>query len=259
MFQAKQVEWNQQWELFEDNELFLFKDWIYPVKIEDFINMDVLECGCGGGQHTSFIATYAKQITAVDLNTVDIAAKRNKKFSNIAFVEADIESMELGKTFDIVFSIGVVHHTNDPDRTVNNLQKHVKPGGKLILWVYSKEGNALISTIVEPLRKIFFYSLNKNILKFFSKVITLFMYSVVYSLYSLPFHWMPYYEYLQNFKKMSFARNSLNVFDKLNAPQVQLISKERAESWFAGNDFVDINITPYKGVSWRVNATRRIQ
>ncbi len=28
--QKKQKEWYEQWTLVEDNELFLFKDWIYP-------------------------------------------------------------------------------------------------------------------------------------------------------------------------------------------------------------------------------------
>ena len=78
MDQVKQTEWFWQWKTLQDEELFLFLEWIYPNTLEDFRNMDVLEGGCGGGQHTSFIAPYAKSITAVDLNTVEIAIQRNK-------------------------------------------------------------------------------------------------------------------------------------------------------------------------------------
>ncbi|PIQ91060.1 MAG: hypothetical protein COV71_01265, partial [Candidatus Omnitrophica bacterium CG11_big_fil_rev_8_21_14_0_20_41_12] len=104
MPQLKQSEWHKQWGLFRDEELFLFQDWIYPNKLEDFQGKDVLDAGCGGGQHTLFIAPYAKNITAVDLNTIDIAAQRNKYFKNINFFEDDIALMDLGKKFDIVFS-----------------------------------------------------------------------------------------------------------------------------------------------------------
>ncbi|MDD5108760.1 MAG: class I SAM-dependent methyltransferase [Candidatus Omnitrophica bacterium] len=256
MAQLKQSEWHKQWEIFRDEELFLFQDWIYPVRLEDFQGKDVLECGCGGGQHTSFIAPYAKSITAVDLNTVDIAVKRNKDFKNIEFIEADIASMDLGKKFDIVFSIGVVHHTENPDKVVENLKRHVLPGGRLILWVYSQEGNFLVSNIVEPLRKVFLRHLNKRVLMFCSKVITLLLYPIVYSLYRFPLHWLPYYEYFENFRKLSLTRNCLNVFDKLNAPQVEFISKKRITDWFPMEDFKNVHISSYKGVSWRGSAAK---
>ena len=34
--QTKQSEWYKQWCLFEDNELFLFKEWIQPYSLESF-------------------------------------------------------------------------------------------------------------------------------------------------------------------------------------------------------------------------------
>ncbi len=250
-FQQKQSEWTEQWTLVQDNELFLFKDWIYPNRLEDFTGKEVLECGCGGGQHTSFVAPIAKSVTAVDLNTTEIAKERNKEFSNVEFVESDIASMNLGKTFDIVFSIGVVHHTDNPDKTFNNLKKHVKQGGRLIVWVYSAEGNSLVKNFVEPFRKMFLKNMKRKNLLMLSKIITAILYLPVYSIYLLPLEFLPFYEYFGNFRKLSFYRNNLNVFDKLNAPQVDFISKERITRWYDLSDFSDVSISQYKGVSWR--------
>ncbi len=250
-FQQKQSEWTEQWTLVQDNELFLFKDWIYPNRLEDFTGKEVLECGCGGGQHTSFVAPIAKSVTAVDLNTTEIAKERNKEFSNVEFVESDIASMNLGKTFDIVFSIGVIHHTDNPDKTFNNLKKHVKQGGRLIVWVYSAEGNSLVKNFVEPFRKMFLKNMKRKNLLMLSKIITAILYLPVYSIYLLPLEFLPFYEYFGNFRKLSFYRNNLNVFDKLNAPQVDFISKERITRWYDLSDFSDVSISQYKGVSWR--------
>ncbi len=257
MTQIKQSEWHEQWSLLRDDELFLFKDWIYPHPIEEFSGKTVLEGGCGGGQHTSFVAPYAKEIVSVDLNTTDLAKQRNAQRRNIQFVEADLSAMDLRRTFDIVFSIGVVHHTDHPDRTVENLKRHVKPGGKIILWVYSEEGNFLVKHIVEPIRKIFLRNLSRKTLLGLSKFITALLYIPVYTIYLLPLKFMPYFEYFENFRRLSFDRNVLNVFDKLNAPQVDFISQKRAKSWLSPEEFDNIHVSPYKGVSWRISGVKR--
>ena len=257
MQQKKQSEWHEQWSMLKDDELFLFKDWISPVKLEDFKGKEVLECGCGGGQHTSYVAPFASRHYAVDLNTSDIARERNKDKSNIEYIEADIATMDLGKQFDFVFSIGVVHHTDNPDKTFENMKKHTKSGGKTIVWVYSKEGNWMVEKIVEPFRKTFLSNLSRKSLLTLSKIITFFMYMPIYTIYLLPLKFLPFYEYFQNFRKLTFYRNTLNVFDKLNAPQVDFISRERIAKWFNSNDFRDIHISSYKGVSWSGSAVKK--
>ncbi len=251
MLQKKQTEWHDEWKKFKDDEIFLFKDWIYPNTPEDFRDKEVLECGCGGGQHTAFIAPFAKSIVAVDLNTVDLARERNKYLQNVEFLELDIAAMNLMRKFDIVFSIGVIHHTDDPDKTVENLKKHVKQGGRLIVWVYSSEGNLLVRTVVEPLRKLLLRHLGRKTVLNISRVITVLMYAPIHTMYKLPLRFLPYYDYFSNFRKMSFERNLLNVFDKLNAPQVHFIGKDRIARWFSPKTFEDIHISNYKNVSWR--------
>jgi SAM-dependent methyltransferase len=256
MAQLKQSQWYEQWQMFQDEELFLFQEWIYPNTLDDFRDKEVLEAGCGGGQHTKFIAPFAKEITAVDLNTVELAKKRNKAFTNIQFVETDIAEMDLKKQFDIVFSVGVIHHTDHPDKTVENLKKHVKPNGKLILWVYSKEGNFIVKNIIEPFRKLFLENVSRNRLMSISKSITFMMYIPIYTIYLLPFRFLPYFSYFENFRKLSFGRNNLNVFDKLNAPQVDFISFKRINNWFPEEEFENIHISSYKNVSWRGSGTK---
>ncbi len=252
--QSKHPEWHEQWSIFKDTELFLFKDWIAPYDLTFFEGKTVLEAGCGGGQHTSFMAPYARSITAVDLNTVEIAEARNAGAENIEFVTADIANMDLGKTFDVVISIGVVHHTDDTRRTVENLKRHLAPGGTLILWVYSEEGNWLAKNVVERFRKLFLSNASPQKLLLLSRLITAAMYLPIYTVYMLPVSFLPYYAYFQNFRKMSFIRNVQNVYDKLNAPQTEFISQTKARQFV--EDLGECAIIPYRNVSYSISGKK---
>src|SRR5215510_9554637 len=57
--------------------------------------------------------------------------------------------------------------------------------------------------------------------------------------------------------RLLFERNVLNVVFKLNAPQVQFISRERAQVWFDAKEFDDVRIDPYCGVSGRVTGRKK--
>lgn len=258
--QQKQTEWHEQWQLFRDDEIFLFKEWIAPVVLEEFKGKSVLECGCGGGQHTSFIAPLAKMVTAVDLNTTDLARERNANAANIRFVEADIAAMDLKEQFDIAMSIGVIHHTDDPDRTFESIYRHCRSGGRVIIWTYSAEGNALVRFLVEPARKLLFKHLSRPALVAVSRIITALLYPAVYSVYLLPFmSFLPYFDYFRNFRRLSFERNVLNVFDKLNAPQVKFTTLAKCHEWFSPERFVpeSISIRRYAGVSYSLSGIKR--
>lgn len=257
---AHASEWHDQWALFQDNERFLFEDWIAPVRLEDLAGKDVLEAGCGGGQHTAFMAPVARSVTAVDLNTVDLARERNRRHANVEFVEADIARMDLKRQFDVIVCIGVIHHTDDPDATFLNLYRHLRPGGRLVIWTYSAEGNGLVRFGVEPVRRVFLRRLSRRAVLRVAQATTALLYPPVFSIYrvkSLTF--LPYYAYFENFRRLSFERNVLNVFDKLNAPQTRFTTRAKCVEWFSTERFEpdSIVINPYRGVSYTLTGVRR--
>lgn len=252
-------EWLEQWRLFEDSERFLFEEWIKPATLEDLRGKDVLEAGCGGGQHTGWIAQVARSVTAVDLNTAGLARERNQGLANVRFVDGDIATIDLQRQFDAVLCVGVIHHTDDPDQAFANLYRHLRPGGLMIIWTYSAAGNEAVRWFVEPARKLLFRHLSRPALVNVSRVTTAAMYPVVHTVYRAPFlSFLPYYEYFGNFRRMSFNRNVLNVFDKLNAPQTRFTTEAKCREWFSPDRFVarTISIRPYKGVSYSLNGVR---
>lgn len=255
--QAKQPEWEAQWRIFYDDCVELFLDWIHPLTLRDFAGRSVLDAGCGPGHHLNVVAPHAGRVVGVDLNTAEIARRNTQAHANVTVLEDDIGAMKLGELFDIVYSVGVVQHTDDPTATVRNLEAHVRPGGHLILWVYSHEGNWLNRTLVEFTKGHVFRRMPRPALLVMARGLTAALYPAVLTIYRLPLPWLPYYEYFENFRRLSFQRNLQNVFDKLNAPQTAFFRRAEVEAWFPADRFVNVHISSYRSVSWRASGRKR--
>ncbi len=249
--QKKQADWAWQWERRHGQPEWLFRDWILPNTFENFRGKRVLDAGCGDGTMIRLIAPYAQKVVGVDLNAAHVAEHRVASFPNVSIVTGDIAEIEFPEPFDVVYCIGVIHHTDDPDRTFANLARLTIPGGRTIIWCYSHEGNVLNRTLVEGAKRMLISHLPKPVMRWISRITTVLLYIPIYTIYLLPLTFLPYYEYFQNFRKLTFATNELNVFDKLNAPQTEFITQKRITRWFIENGYRDVSITPYKGVSWR--------
>jgi SAM-dependent methyltransferase len=255
--QAKQTEWTSQWSLFYDDRLDLFLSWIYPFALQDFSGKSVLDAGCGPGHHINWVAPQARRVVGVDLNTAAIARRNTQQHANVTILEDDIAAIALGEDFDIVYSIGVVHHTVDPTATVRNLAAHVRPGGHLILWVYSHEGNFLNRALLEPCKRYGLRRLPRPALLGLARALTGALYLPIHTVYRLPLPWLPYHAYFAAFRRLPFQRNLQNIFDKLNAPQTAFLRRSQVEAWFPPDRFADVHISPHLGVSWRASGRKR--
>jgi ubiquinone/menaquinone biosynthesis C-methylase UbiE len=76
---------------------------------------------------------------AVDLSSVVEADARNLgHHRNASFCPADIMNVPFDdKTFDVIYSIRVPHHTTDTRKAFLSLTRLLKPGGRIGIWVYS--------------------------------------------------------------------------------------------------------------------------
>ena len=135
---------------------FLYREWIYPRRYKDFAGKDTMDAGSGPGIQVRLMAEHARRVTAVDLEAVDTTKAQTKDIAHkVDYVQADIATMDLGRQFDAVNCVGVIHHTDDPGKMFENLFEHTKVGGYLIVWAYAHEGNFLMRTLIEPIRHAF--------------------------------------------------------------------------------------------------------
>jgi SAM-dependent methyltransferase len=256
--QKKQREWVEQWSRFKDDTLFLFQEWIHPRTLEDFRGATVLDAGCGHGHHLMMVAPYAKEAVGVDLNTDAIARTEVAHLPNVRVQDGDIAKVSFPHPFDVVYSIGVIHHTDDPRATFENLKRLTRHGGLLIVWVYSWEGNWWNRVVLEGLKRKVLLRLPAGLLLALSYLAAILLYPPVWTVYFLPLRGvLPYHEYFSNFRKLRFRKNVQNIFDKLIAPQTAFLRGDEVRAWFDASEFHDVHVSAYKGVSWRASGVKR--
>jgi SAM-dependent methyltransferase len=151
-------EWHLYSELRAENEE-QFRRWTAHLTPEDWKDRTFLDVGCGMGRNSFWPMKYgAAGGVAVDVDERSLQAAR-RTLSAYPAVEVEQRSAyDLGykDRFDIVFSIGVIHHLEFPREALISMKNAAKPGGKVLIWVYGLENNRWIVKLLNPLRRVFF-------------------------------------------------------------------------------------------------------
>ena len=104
-------------------------------------NKKVLEIGCGIGTATHSFIENGALYKGIDLSkkSIDIAKQRLKVFNLKGEIEeADIENYKSNEKYDLIYSFGVLHHTSDIRKAINNIYDLLKEGGTFKLMLYAK-------------------------------------------------------------------------------------------------------------------------
>jgi SAM-dependent methyltransferase len=136
-----------------------FRRWSVPLEPKDWKGKSFLDVGCGMGRNSYWPASYgASEGLAIDVDPRSLASAR-RTLSKFASVRVDERSAyEIGERdrFDIAFSIGVIHHLEHPEQALAGMVQAVKPGGRVLIWVYGLENNRWLVSFLDPLRKALF-------------------------------------------------------------------------------------------------------
>lgn len=121
----------------EDDATFQVKS---GVALGELAGLRVLDAGCGGGRYSHVVARHGGHVVSVDLSrAVDRTAELCRSFSDAVQLQADLNRLPLRpETFDLVFSIGVLHHSPDPRGAFRAIARRVRVGGRLAVWLYRR-------------------------------------------------------------------------------------------------------------------------
>lgn len=251
-------EWNRYAEL-APRYRKQFLDWIRPVGPGFFRDRVVLEGGCGKGRHTALAAEFgARDVVALDLgDAVEAAFRNTRHLPNAHIVQADLNRPPVKPgAVDYAFSVGVLHHTPEPERGFRALASRVRPGGVVSVWVYGREGNGWIVHLVTPIREKVTARLPHAVLDALSGAFTVPLWLATKLVYGPArrrgsAHRLPYGEYLSYIAPFPFHEQRSIVFDHLATPIAFYLRREEVAGWFERLGLEKIRIAHHNGNSWR--------
>jgi SAM-dependent methyltransferase len=110
--------------------------------LDDLGDADVLEIGCGSGTHAQILAGAARSYTGIDLTEFAVeSTKRRFGLNGLSgnIVQMDAERMQFADaSFDFIWSWGVIHHSSDTARVLQEMRRVLRPGGRAVVMIYHR-------------------------------------------------------------------------------------------------------------------------
>ena len=113
----------------------------------------VLEIGTGKGRFMTAVAPHVKELTTLDVSAEEqYFAQLNAAYAGIQgkirYLIQDAASLPWpDKTFDAVLTMNAIHHIPHFEQVLGEMQRVVKPKGKIVLADFSPRGFQVISRI----------------------------------------------------------------------------------------------------------------
>lgn len=245
-------EWNNYSELRPEYEE-QFRRWTAHLKPEDWRGLTFLDVGCGMGRNSYWPMTYgAAGGMAVDVDERSLAAAR-QTLASFPMVRVECRSAyELGyrDEFDLVYSIGVIHHLQNPDHALGQMVAAAKPGGRVLIWVYGLENNRWIVFLLDPLRKLLFARLPVKVVHH----LALYPAALLWSALRLGMGRIAYFQLL---RKFSFRHLRSIVFDQMLPKIAHYWPRARVEAMLQRQGLRDVRLIWVNEMSWSAIGTKR--
>lgn len=238
--------WNEYGEILPEHEE-QFRRWT-AVDPSFWRNKRFLDGGCGIGRNSYWPMSYgALGGLAIDLDerTLAHAMQNLSRFPTVEVRRQSLYDVTEKDSFDVSFSIGVIHHLEYPNRAVESMVAATKPGGTVLVWLYGRENNGWIVNFADPLRKALFSRLPLWLVHTLSFPLT----AVLWLLLRSGFGRIEYFRLLRT---LSFNHQRAIVFDHMIPKIARYYTREEATSLLAEAGLEDIEAFWVNEMSWTV-------
>jgi len=254
-------DFGEQWVRYRDNEgyygsLELFSDILSPfVKPDELKGCKVGEIGSGTGRIVNMLleAGVNHVIALEPSDAFDVLRENIRQPDKVKCLKTTGDQLPAFGDLDYVFSIGVLHHIQDPTPAVEAAFKALRPGGHFFVWVYGKEGNRLYLTFLVLLR-IYAKHLPHVML---TSLVEMMYWPLVFYMKLCRVCPLPLKEYLfAIFEKMSPQKRRLVIYDQLNPSFVKYYTRLEVEKLLLDGNFRDVRVHHRHGYSWTAIGTK---
>ncbi|MBI3572134.1 methyltransferase domain-containing protein [Candidatus Kaiserbacteria bacterium] len=255
-------DFGEQWQTFRSNPGFygavaLLSDIMGPLlPAEDLRGARVAEIGSGTGRIVNMLLDAgASHVWAVEPSAaMDILqANTAGRSGKITCLPIPGEQLPADLGLEYVFSIGVIHHIPDPRPVLHAAYRALRPGGKLLIWVYGREGNETYLSFAEPMRKM-----TKRLPHFallaLTAVLYVFLELYIFLCRFLP---LPMHVYMRNvLARFPHVTRYMTIYDQLNPAYAKYYREAEARALVADAGFQDVRLYHRHDYSWSVIGTK---
>jgi SAM-dependent methyltransferase len=244
-------EWSTYPELRPDHET-QFRGWTCHLQPDDWRGLTFLDVGCGMGRNSFWPMTYgAAGGLAIDIEERSLAAARRTLAGFPAVRVENCSAYAIGRReeFDLVFSIGVVHHLERPELALAGMVAAAKPGGRVLIWVYAAENNGWIVKFLDPMRRALFSRLPIAI----THHLSLYPTAALWLALRLGFGRITYFQLVRQF---SFRHLRAIVFDQILPKIAHYWPRETVGRMLRDQGLSDVRLAFVNEMSWSAIGTR---
>ena len=255
-------DFGRQWTAYPDNSGFygstdLFEDAFGALlPKEEIRGKRVADIGSGSGRVVRMLlALGASEIVAVEPSAAFDVLKEQTldESARIRYINDTGDRLPPTADLDLVVAYGVLHHISDPKPVVRAGWRALKPGGKMIAWLYGWEGNASYLRVALPMRRLT-TRLPHRALAALSRVLNVGVDVYLPLAKRLP---LPLAGYMTNVvSKLSRQHRRLVIYDQLCPAYAHYYRAHEARALFEEAGFVDVRLHHRHGYSWTVVGTR---
>lgn len=255
-------DFGEQWARYTSNDGYyasieLFADICGPIlPLNEIAGARVADIGSGTGRIVDMLLSAgARHVIAIEPSDAFDVLKANtaRHADKIEYIKGKGEALPRNRNLDYVFSIGVLHHIPDPEPVVKSALNALRPGGRMLVWLYGREGNEVYLRFAKPLRAVT-TRLPAPILAAVSHLLNAVLGIYIVLCRFLP---LPMRSYINSvLARFSWRKRFLVIYDQLNPKVAKYYSRAEARELLQKAGFHDVRLYHRHGYSWTVIGTR---
>ena len=255
-------DFGEQWSNYGENDGFyasleILEQIFGPLaKVDDLKGKRVADIGSGTGRIVQMILQAgASHVLAVEPSVGVEALRRNTADAGDRVEILNVRGDELpaGLDLDYVISIGVIQFIEDPVPTLRAALEALRPGGRLIIWVYSLEGNRVYVTLLSGVRTIT-TRLPHAALDALCNALSYCVDAYIFACRFLP---LPMRDAMLNtHSRLSRDKMRLTIYDQLNPSYAKYYRESELRKILDDAGFTDLELYHRDNYSWTAMGSR---
>lgn len=256
------ADFGDQWTRYTDNSgwygsIDFLQEIIEPLlSISEIKGCRVAEIGSGSGRIVGMLlGAEAAHVTAIEPSQAVEVLRRNTETAREQVTVLHGPGEEIGRCegLDLVLSIGVLHHISAPEGVVRAAIRALRPGGRMVVWLYGYEGNELYLQTIGRFRAIS-RRLPHPVLSILCSVLNVAGSAYIGGCRIFP---LPMRDYVLNvFSRLAWDKRKLVIYDQLNPAYARYYREHEARALLEQAGFADVRTHHRNGYSWTVVGTK---